>query len=54
MTRARTHLALSGARRRTVRGRITEPAPSPYLADLSGELVERTSRPSAAARSSSG
>jgi DNA helicase-2/ATP-dependent DNA helicase PcrA len=45
MTRARTHLALSGARRRTVRGRVTEPAPSPYLADLPVHLVERTSRP---------
>jgi DNA helicase-2/ATP-dependent DNA helicase PcrA len=45
MTRARTHLALSGASRRTVRGRLTEPAPSPYLADLPAHLVERTSRP---------
>ncbi len=45
MTRARTHLALSGARRRTVRGRVTEPAPSPYLADLPAHLVGRTSRP---------
>jgi len=45
MTRARTHLALSGARRRTVRGRVAEPAPSPYLADLPAHLVERTSRP---------
>jgi DNA helicase II / ATP-dependent DNA helicase PcrA len=45
MTRARTHLALSGARRRTVRGRVTEPAPSPYLADLPAHLVERDSRP---------
>jgi ATP-dependent DNA helicase UvrD/PcrA len=45
MTRARTHLALSGARRRAVRGRVTEPAPSPYLADLPAHLVERTSQP---------
>jgi superfamily I DNA/RNA helicase len=45
MTRARTHLALSGARRRTVRGLLTEPAPSPYLADLPAHLVERTTRP---------
>jgi superfamily I DNA/RNA helicase len=45
MTRARTHLALSGARRRTVRGRVIESAPSPYLADLPARLVERTSRP---------
>jgi ATP-dependent DNA helicase UvrD/PcrA len=45
MTRARTHLALSGARRRTVRGRAIEPAPSPFLADLPAALVERTSRP---------
>ena len=44
MTRARTHLALSAARRRTVRGRITEPAPSPFLADLPAGLVERTTR----------
>jgi DNA helicase II / ATP-dependent DNA helicase PcrA len=45
MTRARTHLSLSGAARRTVRGRVTEPAPSPFLADLPAGLVERTSRP---------
>lgn len=45
MTRARTHLVLSAARRRTVRGRATEPAPSPFLADLPPGLVERTSRP---------
>ncbi|HEY6745661.1 MAG TPA: 3'-5' exonuclease, partial [Mycobacteriales bacterium] len=45
MTRARTHLALSGATRRTVRGRVTEPAPSPFLADLPAGLVKRTSRP---------
>jgi superfamily I DNA/RNA helicase len=45
MTRARTHLALSAARRRTVRGRVTEPAPSPFLADLPAGLVERGSRP---------
>jgi superfamily I DNA/RNA helicase len=45
MTRARTHLALSGALRRTVRGRVVEPEPSPYLADLPAHLVERTSRP---------
>jgi DNA helicase II / ATP-dependent DNA helicase PcrA len=44
MTRARTHLALSAARRRTVRGRVTEPAPSPFLADLPAGLVERTAR----------
>jgi superfamily I DNA/RNA helicase len=44
MTRARTHLSLSGARRRTVRGRPTEPAPSPFLADLPPALVERTTR----------
>lgn len=45
MTRARTHLVLSAARRRTVRGRVTEPAPSPFLADLPAGLTERTSRP---------
>jgi DNA helicase II / ATP-dependent DNA helicase PcrA len=45
MTRARTHLALSGAGRRTVRGRVTEAAPSPFLADLPAGLTERTSRP---------
>jgi superfamily I DNA/RNA helicase len=45
MTRARTHLALSGARRRTVRGRVVEPPPSPFLADLPAHLVERTTRP---------
>jgi DNA helicase-2/ATP-dependent DNA helicase PcrA len=44
MTRARTHLALSRVSRRTVRGRVTEPAPSPYLADLPEHLVERTTR----------
>ena len=45
MTRARTHLVLSHALRRTVRGRVTEPAPSPFLADLPAAAVERTSRP---------
>ena len=45
MTRARTHLVLSAARRRTVRGRVTEPAPSPFLADLPAGLTDRTSRP---------
>src|SRR5829696_2890489 len=45
MTRARTHLVLSRARRRTVRGRVTEPAPSPFLADLPAALADATSRP---------
>ena len=44
MTRARTHLLLSAARRRTVRGESREPAPSPFLADLPDGLLDRTAR----------
>jgi superfamily I DNA/RNA helicase len=45
MTRARTHLALSGARRRTVRGRVSSPRPRRTWPTCRRSLVERTSRP---------
>jgi hypothetical protein len=44
MTRARTHLLLSHARRRVVRGETREPDPSPFLADVPADLLERTAR----------
>jgi uncharacterized protein (TIGR00375 family) len=45
MTRARTHLVLSHAGRRTVRGESRDARPSRFLADLPADLLERTSRP---------
>ncbi len=50
MTRARTHLLLSAARRRTVRGETREPSPSPFLADLPADLLLRTTRATARPR----
>ena len=44
MTRARTHLVLSHARRRAGRGETRETRPSPFLADLPAGLVDRTAR----------
>ncbi|HEY3356830.1 MAG TPA: UvrD-helicase domain-containing protein [Polyangia bacterium] len=41
MTRARTHLVLCHARRRSRRGVAAEAAPSPFLADLGAALVAR-------------
>jgi superfamily I DNA/RNA helicase len=42
MTRARTHLLLSHALRRTARG---EPRPSEFLADIPAGLLQRSARP---------
>ena len=41
VTRARTKLFLSRAKRRLVRGTVRERAPSPYLADIEEQLLER-------------
>jgi len=41
MTRARSHLYLSHARRRVWRGTVREAAPSPFLADIQEALLER-------------
>jgi uncharacterized protein (TIGR00375 family) len=40
MTRARSHLFLSHARRRSWRGSVREAGPSPFLADLEAALLE--------------
>ena len=45
MTRARTHLVLSAAARRTVRGQVRDTRPSRFLADLPDALLDRTDRP---------
>jgi superfamily I DNA/RNA helicase len=45
MTRARTHLVLSSAARRAVRGEVRDARPSRFLADLPEPLLDRTSRP---------
>lgn len=50
MTRARTHLVLSHARRRTVRGVTGDREPSPFLADLPADLLDRTARAAAKPR----
>ncbi|HEX6756287.1 MAG TPA: 3'-5' exonuclease, partial [Mycobacteriales bacterium] len=44
MTRARTHLVLSSAARRTVRGEARDSRPSRFLSDVPDVLLERTSR----------
>jgi superfamily I DNA/RNA helicase len=44
MTRARTHLLLSHARRRTARGGPREPRPSEFLAAIPAGLLERSTR----------
>ena len=41
VTRARTKLFLSRAKRRLVRGKVRERTPSPYLADIEERLLER-------------
>ncbi len=41
LTRARTRLFLSWARRRRVHGRVRSGRPSPYLDDIDGDLLER-------------
>jgi DNA helicase-2/ATP-dependent DNA helicase PcrA len=45
MTRARSHLILSHARRRAWRGSVREAEPSPFLADLEAALLDHASAP---------
>jgi DNA helicase-2/ATP-dependent DNA helicase PcrA len=45
MTRARSHLFLSHARRRAWRGAVREAEPSPFLADLEAALLEHARSP---------
>ena len=45
MTRARSHLYLSHARRRSWRGSVRESGPSPFLADLQAALLDQASSP---------
>jgi DNA helicase II / ATP-dependent DNA helicase PcrA len=45
MTRARSHLFLSHARRRAWRGSVREAEPSPFLADLEAALLEQAHSP---------
>jgi DNA helicase II / ATP-dependent DNA helicase PcrA len=45
MTRARSHLFLSHARRRAWRGTVRDAEPSPFLADLQAALLEAASSP---------
>jgi DNA helicase-2/ATP-dependent DNA helicase PcrA len=45
MTRARSHLFLSHARRRAWRGSVREAAPSPFLADLQAALLDHAAFP---------
>jgi superfamily I DNA/RNA helicase len=45
MTRARSHLFLSHARRRSWRGSVREAEPSPFLADLQAALLDHAALP---------
>jgi DNA helicase II / ATP-dependent DNA helicase PcrA len=45
MTRARSHLFLSHARRRAWRGTVREAGPSPFLADLEAALLDHAHAP---------
>jgi superfamily I DNA/RNA helicase len=45
MTRARSHLFLSHARRRAWRGSVREAEPSPFLADLQAALLDQAALP---------
>ena len=45
MTRARSHLFLSHARRRSWRGSVREAEPSPFLADLQAALLDQARSP---------
>jgi DNA helicase II / ATP-dependent DNA helicase PcrA len=45
MTRARSHLFLSHARRRAWRGSVREAGPSPFLADLQAALLDQADAP---------
>ena len=50
MTRARAHLFLSWARRRSRHGAVRETAPSPFLADIEEALLDRAAGRARAAR----
>jgi superfamily I DNA/RNA helicase len=50
ITRARARLFLFHSRRRTLRGQAQEARPSPFLADLGEEHVERRDEPALAPR----
>ena len=41
VTRARSKLFLTRAKKRLARGKVRERAPSPYLADIEEQLLER-------------
>jgi DNA helicase-2/ATP-dependent DNA helicase PcrA len=45
MTRARSHLFLSHARRRAWRGSVREAEPSPFLADIQAALLDHVRSP---------
>jgi superfamily I DNA/RNA helicase len=45
MTRARSHLFLTHARRRAWRGTVREAGPSPFLADLGAALLDHAHAP---------
>ena len=45
MTRARSHLFLSHARKRAWRGSVREAEPSPFLADLEAALLDHAHSP---------
>jgi DNA helicase-2/ATP-dependent DNA helicase PcrA len=45
MTRARSHLLLTHARRRSWRGSVRDAEPSPFLADLQAALLDHASAP---------
>jgi len=50
MTRARSRLVLSGARRRARHGVLTDPVPSPFLHAIDPALLQHTTRAAARAR----
>jgi superfamily I DNA/RNA helicase len=50
MTRARSHLYLSHASRRTRHGTVREAAPSPFLSDIAEPLLEHRRTEARAAR----
>jgi DNA helicase-2/ATP-dependent DNA helicase PcrA len=50
MTRARSHLFLSHARRRAWRGSVREAERSPFLADIQAALLDHAGAPSPARR----
>jgi DNA helicase-2/ATP-dependent DNA helicase PcrA len=54
MTRARSHLFLSHARRRAWRASVREAAPSPFLADLQAALLDHANAPARRPRPTGG